>query len=63
MHALQSDRPSLHVTADEAPQARFNGDAVDHEERRPTVGWVEYDRPQHESERSIDAYRSLQAGA
>jgi len=51
------------VTADEAPQTRLNGDSVDHEERRPITGQAEHDRPHHESERSIDAYRSLEASA
>jgi hypothetical protein len=63
MHALQGDRPSLQVTADEAPQTRLNGDSVDHEERRPITRWAEHDRSHHESERSIDAYRSLEARA
>jgi hypothetical protein len=63
VHALQGDRPSLQVTADEAPQTRLNGDSVDHEERRPTTGWVEHDRSHDDSEHSIHAYRSLEACA
>ena len=63
VHALQGDRPSLQVTSDEAPQARLNGDSVDHEERRPITRWVEHDRSHHESERRIDAYCSLEARA
>ena len=63
MHALQGDRPSLQVTADEAPQTRLNGDSIDHEDRRPVTGWAEHDRSHHKSERSIDAYRTLEASA
>ena len=61
MHALQGDRPSLQVAADEAPQTRLNGDSVDHEKRGTVTGWVEHDRSQHKSERRIDADRSLDA--
>ena len=63
VHALQGDRPSLQVTADEAPQTRLNGDSVDHEKWRPITGWAEHDRSHHESERRIDAYRSLKVRA
>jgi hypothetical protein len=63
MHTLQGDRPSLKVTDDEAPQARLHDDSVDHEERRPTTGWVEHDRSHDKSEHSIHAYRSLEACA
>jgi hypothetical protein len=62
-HALQGDRPGLQVTADEAPQARLNDDSIDHEKRRPITRWAEHDRSHHESERSIDVYRSLEASA
>jgi hypothetical protein len=63
MHALQGDLPNLQMTADEAPQARLNGDSVDHEERRFTAGWVEHDRSHDESEHSINAYHTLEARA
>jgi hypothetical protein len=61
VHALQCDRASLQVTSDETPQTWLNGDSVDHKERRPIPGWAEHDRSHHESERSIDGYRSLDA--
>jgi hypothetical protein len=60
---LEGDHPSLQVTADEAPQTRLNGDPVDQEQRVPITGWAEHDRPQHESERSIDEDRSFETGA
>ena len=63
VHALQGDRPSLQVTDDEPPQTRLNGHSVDHEKRGPVTGWAEHDRSHHESERSIDADRSLKARA
>jgi hypothetical protein len=63
MHALQGDHPNLQMTADEAPQARLNGDSVDHEERRPITGGGEHNRSHHESERSINAYHTFEARA